>query len=266
MAYLRNCWYMACWTSELGDGAMLPRQIAGERVVVCRGADGVAFALKDRCSHRFAPLSKGRLEDGGLRCMYHGLKFSPEGQCVAIPGQDKIPQNSGVQAFSLSEAGGWIWIWLGAPEAADPALIPEHVALDDSDWAIRHGVIEYSADYMLVNDNLLDFSHLSYVHAASFGAGAGWAETRPEIVSLPRGVRIERWLESQPRSNSRPDITATTIDHWSRYDYVAPGMLHSVAYSYPVGTAALAGSSEPGTQYVPLYGLVKGMAGSEADC
>jgi vanillate O-demethylase monooxygenase subunit len=133
------------------------------------------------------------------------------------------------------------------------------VSLDDPEWTVRHGSLEYEADYMLINDNLLDFSHLSYVHAGSFGSGSGWAETRPDVQVVERGVRIQRWLESQPRSNSRPDIEARLVDHWSSYDYFVPGALHSVAYSYPVGTArALDYGSPSGTD--ALYGTITSQA------
>lgn len=263
--FLRRCWYVAAWTPDLAPGGLTPVSIAGTELVLFRDTHGKAVALRDRCAHRFAPLSRGRIEDGALRCMYHGLKFAPDGSCIEIPGQDTIPPGVCVRSFPVVEKDDWIWVWMGEPELADEALVPAGVPLDDPDWASRYGFIDYEADYMLINDNLLDFSHLSFVHAASFGAGQGWATTRPTVTPLPRGVRVERWVEDQPRSNSRPDLPPERIDHWSHYDYLAPGVLRSIAHTYPVGTARLYPAGYPPVEVVPMSSTITAQAVTPID-
>ena len=88
--YLRNCWYVACWAHELIDGKLLARTILDQPILLYKGDSGQAVALDDRCCHRGARLSKGRLEGDCVRCMYHGLKFDGSGACVQIPGQDTV--------------------------------------------------------------------------------------------------------------------------------------------------------------------------------
>ena len=75
MTYLRNTWYLAAWDRELPPRELLARTLLDERVVLFRDASGTARALQDRCPHRFAPLSRGRVCDGQIECGYHGLRF-----------------------------------------------------------------------------------------------------------------------------------------------------------------------------------------------
>ena len=87
-AFLMNCWYVAAWDHELIDGKLLARTILEQPVLLYKGESGRVVALDDRCCHRGAKLSKGRLEGDCVRCMYHGLKFAPDGRCIQIPGQE----------------------------------------------------------------------------------------------------------------------------------------------------------------------------------
>ena len=93
-AFLSDCWYVAAWDHELIDGRLLARTILDKPVVIYKGDSGRIVALDDRCCHRGALLSKGRVEGDCLRCMYHGLKFDATGRCVQIPGQDNIDRKS----------------------------------------------------------------------------------------------------------------------------------------------------------------------------
>lgn len=83
--FLRNCWYVAGWSHHVTAGEIVARTVIGEPIVLYRTLDGAVTVLEDRCCHRFAPLSRGRLEGDDIRCMYHGLKFSASGICVEIP-------------------------------------------------------------------------------------------------------------------------------------------------------------------------------------
>src|SRR6201994_1952213 len=120
--WIRNAWYVAAWTHEIEPGRIHARTIIDQPLVLYRTADGI-IALEDRCPHRFAPLSLGRLEGDALRCMYHGLKFAPDGKCIEIPGQKLIPQSACVRRFPSRGVGGWVWVWMGDADKADTAEI-----------------------------------------------------------------------------------------------------------------------------------------------
>ncbi len=245
--FIRKCWYVAAWTHELGERTIMARTIINEPIVFYRTQAGEAVALEDRCCHRFAPLSAGRLEGDDLRCMYHGLKYDPRGTCIEIPGQAFIAPKTRVRAFPVVEKHGWIWIWMGAAAHADPTLIPTAVGPDDPNWTMRSGHMDYAANYLLINDNLTDFTHLSYVHQNSFGASEEFARTRPTVSRIPRGIRVQRWLTDAVRPGSESPLRSMreNADTWQAYDYLAPGILVMRSISYPKGTADRLGRKEP---------------------
>jgi len=129
--FLMNCWYMAAWDHELIDGKLLARTLLEEPVLLYRGESGRVVALDNRCCHRGAKLSNGRLEGDDVRCMYHGLKFDPGGKCIQIPGQENIPKGLGVRSYPVVEKQHIVWIWMGEAAKADPALILDISYLDD---------------------------------------------------------------------------------------------------------------------------------------
>ena len=126
--FLRNCWYVAAIDHELIDGKLLSRMLLGEHVLLYRGESGKVTALNDRCPHRGALLSRGRLEGDAVRCMYHGIKYDGSGKCVQIPGQDMIPPKLRVPGYPVVERGPFIWVWMGEAAKADPALIVDNLS------------------------------------------------------------------------------------------------------------------------------------------
>lgn len=241
MIHVRNAWHVACWSMDLDVAKPFAITLANDPVVIFRSHGGKLVALEDRCVHRLAPLSLGRCEGDSLRCMYHGFRFDADGRCVEVPSQDVIPASSRVRAYPVEERHSWIWVWLGDPARADPALIPHAVGFDDPDYILGRGQLDYAANAQLIHDNLCDFTHLSFVHPASFGSNEEWARTRPKVTVLPRGIRFERWVRGQSgaRSGGAP------VDVWSSYEYHVPGILLMPTASYPVGTADALGDAPP---------------------
>jgi phenylpropionate dioxygenase-like ring-hydroxylating dioxygenase large terminal subunit len=247
--FLKSCWYVAAWSRDLAEDQLLGVVIINEPVVLYRAADGTIAALEDRCCHRFAPLSLGRREGDDLRCMYHGMKYDRSGVCVEIPGQNLIPPKARVKAYKAVEKHGWIWLWMGDLALADVALIPAAVGPEDPAYNLRYGQIDYDANYLLINDNLTDFTHLSYVHPKSFGTSGEFARTRPTITSIPRGIRVQRWVHNAIVADASAAAAETSgvvgNELWQSYDFLAPGILLMYNAVYPPGTAAGLGSREP---------------------
>lgn len=237
--FLKNAWYVAAVCDDVSDEQPLAMKVAGEPIVLYRSEAGEPVALEDRCCHRFAPLSLGRIEGSALRCMYHGLLFDQCGRVVEVPGQDKVPAKARARSYPVCDFGGWVWIWMGDPERADKSLLPPVYGLDNPEWYMGHGRLDYQASYQLINNNLTDLGHLSWVHTSSFGADHAWSETLPSVEVLERGVRINRWLRNIPPI---PPLGKASqherVDHWAQLDYYVPGIFHFYNAEYPDGTAA----------------------------
>jgi phenylpropionate dioxygenase-like ring-hydroxylating dioxygenase large terminal subunit len=232
--YAKNIWYVAAWSRDLKPNQPLGVHILVEPNVLWRNEQGGIAALEDRCVHRLAPLSLGRCEGDKLRCMYHGLLYEASGAVTEIPGQDVIPPQAKVRSYPVVDRHSWIWVWMGEVLTADETLIPPAVGFDDSNFILGSGQLDYAAEARLINDNLLDFSHLSYVHANSFGAGEQWARERPTVIPLAQGVRVERWITVQPGTPGRG--YTHPVEQYSRYDFLLPGVLLMTGGAFPLGT------------------------------
>ncbi|MBL8550238.1 MAG: aromatic ring-hydroxylating dioxygenase subunit alpha [Hyphomonadaceae bacterium] len=228
MQYLRNCWYMADWSDSLAKGQIAAITLLEEPIALYRKSDGAAAALEDRCAHRLAPLSIGRIEGDDLRCMYHGLKFAPDGQCNEIPGQAHISSKVCVRSYPVVEKHGAVWIWMGRPDSPDASLIPDIVGPDDPDWAVQTSTLDFDANAALIADNLLDLSHAAWVHGASFGGGnkesidiQKSSEPATEVEQLERGLRLRRWHAGRP---SNPYMDTGPTDDLVINEFLAPGV------------------------------------------
>ena len=195
--FMRNCWYVAAWDHEIGDRP-LGRILLNEPVVLYRKADGTPVALEDRCCHRHAPLSLGKVIGDDLQCGYHGLLYDPAGACKNVPVQTNIPPGAGVRSYPVVERWQWIWIWMGDPALADDTLIPDWIWMDHPDWRVVKGkLFDVQCNFFLIMENLLDLSHLTYVHADTIGHAS---ITRFPIETERRGdgVRMTRWIMNSP--------------------------------------------------------------------
>ena len=245
--WLRNCWYVIAWDHEIpsveSDG-LFSRIVLGEPIVVYRRADGGGsgyVALEDRCCHRHAPLSAGRREGDCLRCGYHGLKFDPGGRCVEIPGSDRIPEQARVKTYPVVMRNRWVFVWMGEPDRADEAMLPDNFSCDSPEWINKPGYMHYDTPYLLICDNLLDFSHLSYVHEKTLGGSTEIAQATPEIEMVygggQRGIRVSRRVPDVPPPPfyQRFRRFDSNLDRWFIYDFLLPGTLLMHSGGRPAG-------------------------------
>ena len=221
--FLRNSWYVAAWDREV-TRALLSRRFLDQPVVLFRKESGEAVALEDRCCHRQLPLSLGKVEGDRLRCGYHGLLFDPSGKCVEIPGQDSIPPQARVRAYPLVEKYNWVWIWMGEPENADPALIPDWWWADHREWAFtRPDMIPVKCHYQLIADNVLDVTHLAYVHASSIGSSS-IVDFPATVERAERMVKLTRWIRDRPPPPMYQEAGGFrgNVDRWQIVEHVPP--------------------------------------------
>ena len=228
--FIKNCWYVAAWGNEVASEGLLARTITGVPLVFWRDAAGDVVALHDRCCHRAAALSLGRKEGADcIRCMYHGLVFDRRGECVQAPGQQKLPPNARVRSFPVRERHRWVWVWMGDAELADDSLIPPTPWLDDPGWRSLDGYIHYDANYLLIADNLLDFSHLPFLHPATLGGSPDYAAVRPKVERFDRGLRLSKHVLNTAApayaAAYAPFPTEPAVDRWMDYEFLLPGVL-----------------------------------------
>lgn len=239
--FLSESWYVFGWSYEVAEKPV-GRVIIEQPIVVWRNGDGRIQAAEDRCPHRHAPLSFGRVEGNHLRCMYHGMKFDQNGECVEVPLMAEAPKCS-IRKYPVVEKDSWIWVWTGAPENADESLIPNAWGIDDPNKPMRSHGIEYDAHYQLIHDNLCDLSHVDFVHETTLkvASGADWSATEPTISPSGRSIKYERWFVDAVL----PSDTSVRVDAWSTYEFVVPGIFILYGARFPAGTAEKCGYKAP---------------------
>jgi phenylpropionate dioxygenase-like ring-hydroxylating dioxygenase large terminal subunit len=239
--FVRNAWYVAAWSRELNDG-MLARKLLNEPVVLFRSSSGAVSAVEDRCCHRGLPLSKGEVVGENIVCGYHGIAFNGSGRCVAIPGQSFVPPAMRVRSYPVFEQDGLVWIWMGEPERADTTTIPRYEFHNDpAQWPHCVRTQRIACDYRLVIDNLLDLTHLAFVHKRTIGGNPD-AHTKAEfnVTATERGVKFIRWLLNSVPPPTYVDAVGFTarVDRWMEFEYVAPGVVYQFTGALDVGKGA----------------------------
>ena len=254
--FVRNAWYIAAWPEELEDG-IVARTIMNQPLVIFRDTNGKASALEDRCCHRGAPLSHGWLMENGLQCGYHGLTFDGNGKCVKVPGQDTVPSSAQVRSFPIVEKQQCIWIWMGDADRADESTILDYPYHDMPEkWPHKKTSFTIIANYMMMMDNLMDLTHLAYVHRNTIG-GNPEAHAAAEMVIEPTedGCHFERWMIDSPTPPTYVKAVGFkgNIDRWHRFDYVAPTSVIQNNGAIDVGKNARENQDQPGLQFQILH-------------
>ncbi len=180
--FIHNAWYVIASAAEVGR-TLLARTVLGRSIVLYRTQAGSVVALQNRCCHRSFPLSHGQLDGDTLICGYHGLRYEASGRCIEIPMQKSVPPAVRVRAYPTLEQGPFVWIWTGDTSAVDEGALPWQEWMQHPDWDVEWGYLHVGGSYVHLHENLLDLSHLSFLHARSFGT--------PEYARAPVEMRIQ---------------------------------------------------------------------------
>jgi vanillate O-demethylase monooxygenase subunit len=254
--FVRNAWYVAAWDHEIGR-SMLRRIVLDQPVVLYRTVEGKAVALEDRCCHRQAQLSMGKLVGNIVQCPYHGLQFDPSGTCVKIPSQDRIPPSAKVKSYPLVEKNHWIWIWTGDPAKADPSLIEDFHWLDDPQWGFGGNYLHVDANYLLLVENLLDTTHLPFLHPDTLGTDA-FARSELEVTREGDRIQVARWLMDKPpapfhkQMGDFPD--GMHVDRWQIAHFGPPCFVKLDVGSAPAG-AGMRTATDRGSRWMNMWNL-----------
>lgn len=194
--YPRNMWWVAAHASEVTTKP-IARWLLETPVVLYRMEDGTPAAMYDRCPHRWAPLSQGEVRGERIICPYHGMEFDAGGHCVKTPTQKMMPKTAQIPAFTVREAGAFIWIWMGDQDAID-CDPPEVGYQTDPGWSFIHGYYEVKANWVLIRENVLDLTHIAFLHKNTFKQN-DWI-TAPDSYLDGETVTYEQEFDLAPLS------------------------------------------------------------------
>lgn len=164
---LRRFWTPALQISDLPDAGGDPRRVEllGQAFVAFRTPEGEVGFLDEGCCHRGVSLALGRVENCGIRCLFHGWKFAPDGTLLETPNvsDERFRQRVRARAYPVREAGGLIWVYIGPKELEPP--FPHYDWFDlHPDHRLNAYLVENS-NFVQVIEALVDSSHLNTLHA-----------------------------------------------------------------------------------------------------
>jgi len=240
MTWLRNAWYQAGWSSELAADAPLVRTILDDPILFYREASGSVAAVLDRCPHRFAPLSAGRVAAGEVTCGYHGLAFDFTGACTRNP-HGPVTSRMRVRAYPVVERHAAIWIWMGDPGAVDESKLPDLGFIDATPESARiSGYMPTRANYQLMADNILDLSHADYLHPDTLGGMMTNAKSR----TWEEGDTVTaEWLAEActPPPAFRAMVRDGLADIWTQVVWSPPALMVLGTAAKPAGVRRTGG-------------------------
>jgi phenylpropionate dioxygenase-like ring-hydroxylating dioxygenase large terminal subunit len=206
---IRNRWYAALDAAEVPTGKLVGVRRFGEDLALFRDGEGRVVCLADRCVHRGAALSAGRVRDGHVECPFHGFRYDARGRCRLIPAAGRsaeVPERFRVRAYSALEAHGFVWIFWG-DEGADPASREETKTpafFNDLDgFASSTFTSAWPVHYSRAVENQLDVMHLPFVHATTIGRGGKTLVEGP-IVEWLTPDHLRYWVFNRDDEGQAP--------------------------------------------------------------
>lgn len=225
MSSLKNAWFVALPASRLAEREPSSAQLLGQNLVIYRDAQGKPQALEDRCCHRGVQLSLGRVtKEGHIACGYHGWEYDGTGRCVHVPSLctgTPIPKGFLVRAFHCVEQDFYIWVWMGTGEPDTP-LPPKIKDIGLHPW--RQGTVHCACSAELLADNILDASHVPFVHKGThpayfFNRINGFVEYDYEVRITERGVMVF-YPPTANADDPFPEDTVASYQHFELPDRV----------------------------------------------
>ena len=195
-----NQWYVVLESKEVPKGKIVGVTRLGERLIFWRDNEGNIICLKDKCAHRGAALSIGKLcnKNSLVECPFHGLRYDFSGKCTLIPANGKnvpIPERFKVQSYQIREAYDFIWIWWGEERENYPQL----PFFEDIDKKFSYSTYTeiWPVHYSRAIENQLDVVHLPFVHKSTIGRSQHTLVHGPLTEPSEDGIEFKIWVYDQ---------------------------------------------------------------------
>src|SRR2546423_5905593 len=164
---MRQYWVPALLSSELPASDSDPVRVVllGEKLIAFRDSNGAVGLLDHACPHRGASLYFGRNEECGVRCVYHGWKFSADGTCVDMPNEpaeSDFKSKVTARAYPTRERGGVVWAYMGPRQ--EPPQLPDLEANNLPEGEYVASAIQRECNYLQGLEGDIDTSHFGFLH------------------------------------------------------------------------------------------------------
>lgn len=184
---IKNSWYAVLSSREIKNNKLLSAKRLGKNLVFFRGKDGELSCFMDKCLHRGAALSGGKIKENCIQCPFHGIEYDKDGKCVFIPSEGKSSEKDfsrfNLEKFPVKEVNDMIYLWYGDEEViGEPDYFDE---VSKEGYVYSELVDHWKVHYSRVIENQMDVSHLPFVHYNTIGRG------NKTLVNGPKTIWID---------------------------------------------------------------------------
>jgi len=241
----KEVWYPVHYVKDLDKSQPTPFTLLNRDLVIWWEQTTACWRVfDDKCPHRLAPLSEGRIsEDGLLECPYHGWAFSGSGKCDRIPqqaegGTAEASKRACVASLPTTERQGLLFVYPGKPENAPKAKVPIIDVLEEAsdEWICIDTFRDLPYDALTLMENVLDASHVPYTHHRSVGNRANAGPVELEVVESGKQGFIGVWEEGPRRGTLGRQDTTFVAPNFMWHDLTSKqfGRTLTVVYATPI--------------------------------
>lgn len=234
---MRRYWVPVLLSSEIAEPDCPPVrvQILGEKLIAFRDSSGRPGLIDEFCSHRGASLFFARNEENGIRCAYHGLKFTVTGECIDVPSSPQACKQMSLTAYPCIERGGLLWAYMGPKDKQPAPPSVEWCTLPPSHVFVSKRLQE--CNYLQAMEGGIDTSHVSYVHSFEVDDDPMHSGTKAnEYIKADGNVvfdieKTDYGLTLFGRRNGEPDSYYWRVTQWlfPWFTLIPPFGPHSLA-------------------------------------
>ncbi|CAA0119068.1 Toluene-4-sulfonate monooxygenase system iron-sulfur subunit TsaM1 [Halioglobus japonicus] len=221
----RNCWYPIAFSRDIATQSITPFSVYDDDFILLRDTDDNLTCLRDKCPHRAARLSTGKLGEGVIECQYHGWQFDLQGQCVKIPqleADKEIPQRACVESFNVVVVQGLVWFWYGDRELSTIRDIPTVPDIEKGDTYTVDYIVDLPYDQSYLIENVIDVAH---IHIAHHGIRGGGNRELARPIDFTIEESSAHGIKAQFKSIGLGDTTNSPLKA-ARVQFVAPNLIH----------------------------------------
>nr|BAG84256.2 putative oxygenase [Streptomyces griseoviridis] len=219
-----NQWYAILLSGDVKKNKPHKTRRMGENLVVWRDIEGKVVCQQARCPHKGANLADGRVMGNSVECPYHGFRFDPSGQCVAVPclgTEARIPPSMRVKSYPVREHLGLIWMWWGEDREVLPDLpIPQEVAEKEKEGTYATMRWTRPVHYTRYIESTLEFYHITFVHRGHWFNSIDYLFLYGTPAKLGLDGR-KRYLAATKVENNHLEVDGTTLRY--SYDHLEEG-------------------------------------------
>ncbi len=222
-------WYVVALSDEVAPGQVVGKDFLHGRVVVYRGADGVARVRSAYCRHLGSDLAVGAVVGNNLQCAFHHWEYGPDGACSLVPAGDEPPRRARLLPFPTVERWGLVWAWNGVrpafPLPGFPGFEPE-----DFEYRVWDDPHEYRVDPYVIFSNSLDLQHLRVVHGLTVhGDPQG-------LVEHEHGIEYDIHLSDENLGDMRQHVAMTGTNIFQLHGEMGGMTSYAMASATPTRT------------------------------